>query len=870
MDQSYLKQLDGNIRSGNLPEAIMLTILRLPKQVLYLVGGFGLLVLISSLIVLPEETVYGLTAVGFGIPLFILVWHRPDIGVVGIMLLTSGLIPSELAEIRLPFGGLELSDIVFLSMLGLVAFQGLLRKSLTIPWPAVGVPLIIFLLIALLSLINALIFENVEPNWALNDMRILIYYGMFFLTAWSIKEPKHLTSILFGLFIITDLIAIAIIAQQFLGESTFLFSGMASGRGNIVDQGGIVRVVPAAHALLHFMAVTATALIIFTKKSNLIRGFYILQLIVLGISSLLTLTRSQWLATGIAIIFMSVVLAPRFRKQLVRGFLIVGIPTTLMLISFLGFFGTNLQSQLGAIDLIDNIIERAATLTDPGDTLASNSLVWRQFEFEQATQAIAERPFLGVALGNSYREVTTLQGEAQGWWTDRSLAAGEISRFTRYVHNSYLAIAVKMGLTGLISFLLICLSFIVNCWRLYRRLPFGILQGVTLAILAGFLGLMQWSYLFTHFIRPESTIAVGIMMGIVAAIARMNAQGDPLAASPTKTTQSVYQNIQWPQIEAIFNKGGGLYGLLLVGAILAAGLFAINPFISNARIVSPFAANSTTEIELPADIIANSSQSVASGLETLNVIQPQESRSFEPDETIFISWIWPSKLQPEQLFTVILSNNQQQVVLGTLSELASNNRYWINAIIPADLAAGEYKLLIQLQGAPDEPPAASSQPRIIYILGKPELPTPTIMPTAAPTQIPSPTPVPVPMVQIAVASASLREGPSVRFGIIDYLFADEIVQVLAKDSAEGEWYNVVLADGSTGWVAEFTTIPVNEEVLTAVSIAATLPPLPTPTITPTPLPTFTPTAVAPPPQENNPAPASTNAPPPTPTPPPLP
>jgi hypothetical protein len=262
-----LKQLTATTRSGKLPEMILLKALRLPQQAWFILGGFGLFALIIGLIVVPDWTVYGLTAVGIGIPLFLLVWHRPDLGLVGIVFLASGLIPPDLAEIRLPIGGLELRDLAFMGLLGLVAVQGLIRKSLSIPWAPVGVPLIIFLLLAVFSLFNALVFENVATNWAFNDMRILIYYGMFFLTAWSIKSRTHLTIVLVGLFIVAHLIAVAIFLQQFLGESSYVLSAMSGGRWKIYDQGIAVRVVPAAHALLYFMGVIAFTLIIFTRHN---------------------------------------------------------------------------------------------------------------------------------------------------------------------------------------------------------------------------------------------------------------------------------------------------------------------------------------------------------------------------------------------------------------------------------------------------------------------------------------------------------------------------------------------------------------------------------------------------------------------------
>ena len=863
MNQPYLKQLTGMTHIGKLPETIFLNALRLPQWVWYVLGGCGLVVLILSLIIVPEGTVYGLTAVGAGIPLFLLLWHRPELGLVGIVFLSAGLLPPELAEIRLPIGGLELRDVALISLLGLVVFQGLLRKSLPIYWAPVGVPLLIFLLIAVFSLFNALVFEKVATNWAFNDMRILIYYSMFFLAVWSIRKRNYLSIVLLGLFIIADLIAAAIILQQFFGENSYVLPAMS--RWNIQDIGVIVRVVPTAHALLHFMTVIAFALILFTRQNLKLKVLYVLQFLFFVVASLLTFTRSQWLATTIAISLMLVFLIPLYKERMIKYSLRFGIPLLLILVFAIGFGGASLQRTLNEIPVVSGIIERASTIFTPEETLDTGSLEWRQFELEESLRSISENPWLGVSLGNAYRDTTLLQGEVLGWWTDGNLAAGEISRFTRYVHSSYVAIPVKMGIPSIIVFMWFCIAFIFYGGRLYRRLPVGLEKGLVLAIVTGFVGLMEWAIFMTHFFRTESTVVVGTMVGIVGTIHVLTRPDDAVVASKGLATSpnSARQRPQFAMATALFNRGNGLYGLLLIGLGLSICLYVVNPLVSNTKTNAPFASNSTTNIELPAVSGNSPSQMLANNFQKLNIIQPQNLQTFKPDESIFISWIWPTKLLPEQEFTIALFNAQQWVVLGTQSQEGSNNRYWLNATIPTNLSAGEYQLLIQLQSTSEESAIASSQPRSLYILARPELPMPTMTATPTSTVTPMPTKTILPMVQVLVSSVSLREGPSRNYGIIGYLYAEDVVQVIAKDSLEGEWYNVILEDGTTGWIASNVSIPLDEVALTAVPLAATIPPLPTPTATPI----FTPTAISAPPQENRPQPV---APPPTLTPPPLP
>jgi len=75
-----------------------------------------------------------------------------------------------------------------------------------------------------------------------------------------------------------------------------------------------------------------------------------------------------------------------------------------------------------------------------------------------------------------------------------------------------------------------------------------------------------------------------------------------------------------------------------------------------------------------------------------------------------------------------------------------------------------------------------------------------------------------------------------------YLYEGDVVAVLAKDTPLGDWYNVLLDDGSRGWLASVAVRPVDEASMNNVGIAVTLPARPTNTPTPTPTNTPTPTS----------------------------
>ncbi|GAB4513241.1 MAG: hypothetical protein OHK0046_13870 [Anaerolineae bacterium] len=90
---------------------------------------------------------------------------------------------------------------------------------------------------------------------------------------------------------------------------------------------------------------------------------------------------------------------------------------------------------------------------------------------------------------------------------------------------------------------------------------------------------------------------------------------------------------------------------------------------------------------------------------------------------------------------------------------------------------------------------------------------PTLTPTLAPTNTPTVTPTPSPMptatpepviigVVVAGSRVNLRNGPSTTESPVGSLAPGERVTVIGTN-LDGTWFNIVTADGITGWVADF-------------------------------------------------------------------
>ena len=278
---------------------------------------------------------------------------------------------------------------------------------------------------------------------------------------------------------------------------------------------GSVRIIPPGNMLMFFMMSIALCLMVFAWDNRRLRVLALLQFVFLSFALILTYTRAQWIAIIIVLGLVLIVYISMNMRQL-TWYITLGTSVLLLTLSLGSFFVTDLQQGLERIPLVRGIVDRIADSLKSSDNLEISSLEWRGFEAEQAWRSLSKQPLLGVGLGNSYRDITLLRGEARGY--KGSLAKGTYTRFTRYVHSSYVYIAVKMGLPALLFFLTFCAVFLVKSWQLFRALSDGPPKDIVLAIVAGFMGLLVWTTIYSDFVKTSSVAVVGLMVGMVAAI----------------------------------------------------------------------------------------------------------------------------------------------------------------------------------------------------------------------------------------------------------------------------------------------------------------------------------------------------------------
>ncbi|HEX6385284.1 MAG TPA: SH3 domain-containing protein, partial [Anaerolineae bacterium] len=265
----------------------------------------------------------------------------------------------------------------------------------------------------------------------------------------------------------------------------------------------------------------------------------------------------------------------------------------------------------------------------------------------------------------------------------------------------------------------------------------------------------------------------------------------------------------------------------------------------------------------------------------IQTLAPSPDSQIDLGTTLVFRWSWPDDLGANQQFAVyVRSEVDPWSQVGIISEQADGGTYWLEAQPTSfDGQAGDYWWHVALENTETDAKVAESKEQPFKLAEASTTATPAEPTTPDVTETPTVThtPTPRPEVRVIVSSGSLRTGPGTNYTILHFLFEGEVVLVIGKDP-RNEWYNVRLPDGTLGWLAASVSEPVNAMAMTAVPVAATIPPSPTPTNTPTPTPTNTPTITPtvtgtpppPPPPSNNGGntPAPTETPLPTLTPPP--
>jgi O-antigen ligase len=126
-----------------------------------------------------------------------------------------------------------------------------------------------------------------------------------------------------------------------------------------------------------------------------------------------------------------------------------------------------------------------------------SSAHYRLVEWQNALISVRRYPWLGIGLGGILEMVLFLP---------RTNLLG--------VHNTYLWVAVKMGVIGLLTYLWLILSFVGQMMRQRRQLPDSFRLWVNQGLLLSFIAFLAAQFFAPMFSQMRTSTWMGVVMGL--------------------------------------------------------------------------------------------------------------------------------------------------------------------------------------------------------------------------------------------------------------------------------------------------------------------------------------------------------------------
>jgi O-antigen ligase len=437
--------------------------------------------------------------VGAVVAVLLTIW-RPEVAVLGILVLLSTLLPEGVPRINIGVGGLYPSDFILIALLFLVVLRWIAeRKPGRSCRSPLDLPILLFVAWSIITAVRGLLeFHNEYPHF-ISEVRTVVYYLMFFAITRVITRERNLDAFLKWFFLLATVVAVALASQYVMG----IAGPFAYGRVETLTTagrvyGGVTRITDIVGEGLLTIAFIVKTITLFTSGFRLARIADIVQWGLLGIGLTMTFNRTHWAAAVLAFVLAFLLTRRIDRRRLFRWSLVslYLVPTLLILVILL-------SPGRGVSRFVTSSLDRLASFVseDTYESESTSTILWRRFEDPYAFADISSQPVLGLGLGAKYRPALTN--------IDFPPAA-----LVRFIHNGHLWIAMK---TGLVGYLLWAWFSVLAIWRgirNWRRVPDAkmrsLLLGFTLAYVGIVIGAVFHPFMMVLYWVPVLATVVGV------------------------------------------------------------------------------------------------------------------------------------------------------------------------------------------------------------------------------------------------------------------------------------------------------------------------------------------------------------------------
>ena len=459
--------------------------------------GVGLAVIVSTYYVDNFKLLVGLIG---GLAFILLTMRWPEFGILGLVALLSGLVSvSWLPILHLGPVSLNISDAMLLVLMGLVFLRATAQPGFTLFGSPLILPLLLFIGAFLLSAANGILIAGVGFNTVLRTVRLLSLWIVFVPTLQLVRNEQALRRLLIGLLIFTGALLIGVLFPNKF-EPILYIEERPAGTGEQVYS-DFTRLYFAGDMVLYAMIPVTVASLAMIKKGNQLWRIGLLGLLLFWVFK--TFFRQYWLTLFVTCVLLLGFFSGWERMRLLRR-MAPAIAAGALLVVVL------MAAQPARVERIAYLVtDRVGSLLE-NPIKREGSLQWRAIETHYALAKIIRHPILGIGLGNSYRPPMAGESDAMysGW-------------ANKYVENGYLYIALMMGLVGLIPFLWLCASYLLQVLRYQHEIRDDGLRAVYLGFGAAFLGMVACNIATPTFVIGTRLVFFPVAMAISEVILRL-------------------------------------------------------------------------------------------------------------------------------------------------------------------------------------------------------------------------------------------------------------------------------------------------------------------------------------------------------------
>ena len=383
----------------------------------------------------------------------------------------------------LPFVTME--RLLLFTLVVMVFLQFAFSKRKT-RWLPLETTILVFLIYALVSLVlhtNEIRYRN--DGWLWNQY--LLPMASFMVSRrieWSDKSLKVLLAALTftGIFV-----AVIGILQSRFGIDVFTVNYQKITAGHTARAYGTFTNSHTFVATL-FIFLTISLLQYTIYKDSFVRFLFIVAMGVIAVGIVLGASRAPWIGATLA--FMIIYTKhPQVRPLIIVGGFIVVIVGTILFVT--------------TIEHLDGFVNRVMNFS----TLAGRAAVWAT-----AVNMISDNPLFGVGFGSASFSLHKAE-----YITGIGSLSAQYAVYLGIPHNEYLHVAVMLGVTGLILFLMILVRLVKLMFQIFRDRSQNSLKS-HLALYTGaiIIALMFNSFFSDTFVQDYFWVLACFLAGVAA------------------------------------------------------------------------------------------------------------------------------------------------------------------------------------------------------------------------------------------------------------------------------------------------------------------------------------------------------------------